>query len=73
MSALDDDLTQRSIEVGRRAFNEPFRGPSWLSEGFVLTPDQKVQPAADESFRRPDSSSLDIVVDDSILADNRQG
>ena len=74
MSVLDEDLTQRSVEVGRRAITEPFnRRQSRFSEGLLLTPEQKVQAAADVSFRRPDSSGMSIDIGDSILESDRQG
>ena len=74
MSALDEEVTVRSIEAGRRAVTEPFaRGPSRLSEGLVLTPEGKIQPTAESPFRVRDSLDLSIAIDDSLMQDLRQG
>lgn len=75
-AVLEEDLTQKSVEMPRRAFADQslLRDATRASDVFPLTPDQKSGITREALLRRASSPGMSIVVgDESILQSHRQG
>ncbi|MCJ1326904.1 hypothetical protein MMC10_003570 [Thelotrema lepadinum] len=73
MSVLEEDLTSRSVEAGRRALTEPYmQERSRLSEGALAIPGELIQSGFDGPLGRRGSPSFGDI-DDSIFQTERQG
>ena len=73
MSVLEEDLTQRSVEAGRRALTEPYmQERSRFSEGAFSIPGGLVQSGFDGPLGQEGSPGIGAV-DDFIFQTGRQG
>ena len=73
MSVLGEDLTQRSVEAGRRALTEPYmQERSRLSEGAFSIPGGLIQSGFDGPLGQEGSPGIGAM-DASIFQTERQG